>query len=242
MKLLQIMTAYHEAGHALVNLYTPGSMQLHKMTILPRGGALGVTYQLPEMDAVSMEYKEYLAGIDVAMGGRSAEELVYGAERVSSGISHDLHSATRTAYALVTQFGFSEKLGSLDFASDYKNLSSHTKQEIESEVRSIVEAARSRSDTIIKTKRQELELLKDALMEYETLSREEIMLVIKGEKLVRVEPEVEQDGGEEKKDEPDRTRGTPTPPKKKETSNKGGVGIKIPEVLLPGTRRGGEGA
>jgi ATP-dependent metalloprotease len=242
LTLSQVLTAYHEAGHALVNLLTPGSMQLHKMTIIPRGMALGVTHQLPEMDAVSRNYQQYMADIDMCMGGRAAEELVFGTEHVSSGISHDLQQATSLAYALVTQFGFSEKLGSLDLHSNYNNLSSQTKQEIEHEVRTIVDGARRRADSILKSKRAELELLKDALMEYETLSRDEILQIMKGEKLKRIEPEI-QETKEENKDDDEHGRGGPPQPKtKKETGKKGGVGIKLPEVLLPpGTRREGEG-
>ncbi len=219
-------------------------MQLHKMTIIPRGMALGVTHQLPEMDAVSRNYQQYIADIDMCMGGRAAEELVFGVDHVSSGISSDLSQATRLAYALVTQFGFSEKVGSLDLHSNYDSLSSQTKQEIEHEVRTIVEGARMRAYTIMQSKRQELELLKDALMEYETLSRDEILQIMKGEKLKRLQPEL-QDTMEEKKDDDEQGRGGPPQPKqKKETGKKGGVGIKLPDVLLPpGTtsRREGEG-
>ncbi len=219
-------------------------MQLHKMTIIPRGMALGVTHQLPEMDAVSRNYQQYVAHIDVCMGGRAAEEIVFGIEHVSSGISSDLSSATDLAYALVTQFGFSEKLGSLDLHSHYDRLSSQTKQEIEHEVRTIVEGARHRADSIMKSKRQELELLKDALLEYETLDREEILQIMKGEKLKRIEPELQEVSQEGKKDDDGQGRGGPPQPKqKKETSKKGGVGIKLPDVLLPPgtTRREGEG-
>lgn len=221
-------------------------MQLHKMTIIPRGMALGVTHQLPEMDAVSRNYQQYIADIDMCMGGRAAEELVFGVDHVSSGISSDLSQATRLAYALVTQFGFSEKVGSLDLHSNYDSLSSQTKQEIEHEVRTIVEGARRRAYTIMQSKRQELELLKDALMEYETLSRDEILQIMKGEKLKRLEPELQQETKEEKKDDDEQGRGGPPQHKqKKETGKKGGVGIKLPDVLLPpgttSTRREGEG-
>jgi ATP-dependent metalloprotease len=240
-----VTTAYHEAGHALVSLYTPGSNELHKVTIIPRGVALGVTHYLPEMDAVSRNYKQYMAHVDTCMGGRAAEEAVYGVEHVSSGISSDLQQATRLAYALVTEYGFSEKLGSLDLHSNYDSLSSQTKQEIESEVRTIVEGARRRADSIMKSKRQELEMLKDALIEFETLSRDEVLQIMKGEKLKRLVPEL-QETKEEKKDDDEHGRGGPPQPKqKKETGKKGGVGIKLPDVLLPpgttGSRREGEG-
>jgi ATP-dependent metalloprotease len=236
----KVMTAYHEAGHALVNLFTPASMSLYKMTIIPRGQALGVTHFLPEMDAVSMGYDQYLATIDVAMGGRAAEELIYGPNKVSSGISHDVQSATSTAYTLITRCGYSKKLGNIDYSSDYKDLSSETKQEIEREVRDIVEAGRERADKIIKEKRKELEALKDALIEFETLDRGEIEKILKGEKLKRLEVELREDEGEKG---PGPKGNTPQVKKPVvQSPSKGGVGIKLPEVLLPpsaGTRGGG---
>merc|ERR1712000_250588 len=233
----KVMTAYHEAGHALVNLFTPGSKELYKMTIIPRGHALGVTHQLPEMDAVSYAYDQFLSDIDVAMGGRAAEELVYGPNKVTSGITSDVQQATRTAYHLVTQCGFSPKLGNVDLHSDYNNLSSETKQEIEREVRDIVEAGRERADKILKDKRKELEALKDALLEFETLDWEEIMKILRGEKLKRLEVQLQEE--EEKKDN-NGGRGSPPPKKEKEVGTKGGVGIKLPDVLLPPSGRGGE--
>jgi ATP-dependent metalloprotease len=236
----KVMTAYHEAGHALVNIFTPSSSQLYKMTIIPRGRALGVTHFLPEMDAVSMGYDQFLASIDVSMGGRAAEELIYGPNKVTSGIQSDVQMATRTAYHLVTQCGYSAKLGNVDLHSDYNNLSSETKQEIEREVRDIVEAGRQRADKIVKERRKELEALKDALLEFETLDAEEITKVMRGEKLKRLEVELREN--EEKNNEGGGRGNNPQPKKEKETGPKGGVGIKLPDVLLPpGTGgRGGE--
>ena len=236
----KVMTAYHEAGHALVNIFTPSSNQLYKMTIIPRGRALGVTHFLPEMDAVSMGYDQFLASIDVAMGGRAAEELIYGPSKVSSGIQSDVQSATRTAYHLVTQCGYSAKLGNVDLASDYNSLSSETKQEIEREVRDIVEAGRQRADKIVKEKRKELEALKEALLEFETLDAEEITKIMRGEKLKRLEVELREN--EENNNEGGGRGNNPQPKKEKETGPKGGVGIKLPDVLLPPSTggRGGE--
>jgi ATP-dependent metalloprotease len=228
----KIMTAYHEAGHALVNLFTPASSQLYKMTIIPRGRALGVTHFLPEMDAVSQGYDQYLAQIAVSMGGRAAEELIYGPDKVSSGISSDVSQATRIAHALVTQYGYSKKLGNVDLASEYDSLSSETKQEIEREVRRIVEEGRQQADKIINDKRKELEALKDALLEFETLDREEIMKLLRGEKLQRIQPEIREDD-EKKNDSGDRPTKSQDSKEKKKTSSKGGVGIKLPDVLLP---------
>ena len=243
----KVMTAYHEAGHALVNLFTPSSAQLYKMTIIPRGRALGVTHMLPEMDAVSMGYDQYLASIDVSMGGRAAEEVVYGPNKVTSGIASDVQSATKVAYHLVTQCGFSSKLGNVDLASDYNHLSSETKQLIEQEVREIVEAGRQRADQIIRDKRKELEALKDALIEFETLDKAEIEKVLRGEKLVRLEVQLRE---EDKVKDDDAKKGPKgggnvQEGKPKEIGGKGGVGIKLPEVLLPpgaGSRDGTGGA
>ncbi|KAL2866560.1 i-AAA protease YME1 [Aspergillus lucknowensis] len=179
----KLLTAYHEAGHALVAYFSPSSMPLYKITIVPRGMALGVTHFLPEMDVVSKNYTEYLSDIDVSMGGKAAEELVFGPDKVTSGISADLRSATRTAFTLVTRFGYSKKLGNVDLSTNYDRLSSETKQEIEAEVRRLVEEARQRATNILTEKRDELELLTKALIEYETLTKEEMEKVLKGEKL-----------------------------------------------------------
>ncbi|KAL2819441.1 P-loop containing nucleoside triphosphate hydrolase protein [Aspergillus granulosus] len=179
----KLLTAYHEAGHALVAYFSPSSMPLYKITIVPRGMALGVTHFLPEMDMVSKNYTEYLSDIDVSMGGKAAEELVFGSDKVTSGISQDLRQATQTAFTLVTQFGYSKKLGNVDLSTNYDSLSSETKQEIEGEVRRLVEEARQRATNILTEKRHELELLTKALLEYETLTKEEMEKVLKGEKL-----------------------------------------------------------
>ncbi|KAG0023747.1 hypothetical protein BGZ80_008224 [Entomortierella chlamydospora] len=161
------LTAYHEGGHALVALYTPGAMPLHKATIMPRGNALGVTVQLPDMDKDSYTRKEYLAQLDVAMGGRVAEEMIFGAENVTSGCSSDIVHATRVAKMMVTQFGMSEK------------------QLIESETKGLIEAAQTRVTLLLKTHKEELHRLAKALVEYETLTQEEIRRAIEGKPIVR---------------------------------------------------------
>ncbi|KAL7413744.1 P-loop containing nucleoside triphosphate hydrolase protein [Mrakia frigida] len=132
------MTAYHEGGHALVALLTPGSMPLHKVTVLPRGQALGITFQLPEMDRDSFTKTEYLARIDVAMGGRVAEELVYGKENVTSGAHSDLVAASDVANGMVKSMGFSDKVGLVAHGEESVYLSERKKDEIESEVRRCV--------------------------------------------------------------------------------------------------------
>ncbi|KAJ5544943.1 ATPase AAA-type core [Penicillium sp. DV-2018c] len=182
----KLLTAYHEAGHALVAHFSPSSTPLYKITIVPRGMALGITHFLPEMDTVSRNYTEYLADIAVSMGGKAAEELVFGHDNVTSGISADIQSATETAFTLITRFGYSKKLGNVDLSTNYDSLSSETKQEIESEVRRLVEEARDRATKILTERRNELELLTNALIEYETLTKEEMEKVLKGEKLQKL--------------------------------------------------------
>lgn len=129
-------TAYHEGGHALVALHTPGAMPLHKVTIMPRGQALGITFQLPEQDKDSYTRNEYNAMIDVALGGRAAEDMIYGHDNVTSGCSSDLKRASDVAVQMIRSFGFSDKIGLVahgDQESYY--LSDQKKDEIESEVR-----------------------------------------------------------------------------------------------------------
>jgi ATP-dependent metalloprotease len=179
----KIMTAYHEGGHALVALLTDGCDPLYKATIMPRGHALGLTHMLPEMDKVSETKKNLLARIDVCMGGKVAEELIYGDDGVSTGASSDIQQATNLAYHMVTQAGMSELLGNIDLSSNYNRLSSDTKQKIESEVRRIIEAGKDRATKLLTEKRTELDRLANALVEYETLDRAEMEKVIKGEKL-----------------------------------------------------------
>ena len=180
----KLMTAYHEAGHALVALYTEGSDPLYKCTIMPRGQALGITFSLPELDKVSQSKQELMATIDRAMGGLLAEELVYGANNVTSGCSSDLTQATEIAYAMVMTFGMSEALGSVAFDSNlYQMLSAATKQQIESEVRRFVDEGHQRARSLLVSKRKELDTLAQALIKYETLNKSEIEQVLRGEEL-----------------------------------------------------------
>ncbi|TKA77477.1 hypothetical protein B0A55_05373 [Friedmanniomyces simplex] len=199
----KIMTAYHEAGHALVAMLTDATLPLYKATIMPRGHALGMTQQLPELDTVSESKKEMLARIDVCMGGKMAEELIYGADNVTTGASSDIRQATRTAHHMVTTAGMSELLGNVDLQSEYRELSNQTKQAIEDEVRRLVEEGRERSMRLLVANREGLERLALALVEYETLNREEMERVVRGEGL----------GGKVKGD--------------------GGSSVKLPEAVLP---------
>ncbi|GBE82242.1 Mitochondrial inner membrane i-AAA protease supercomplex subunit YME1 [Sparassis crispa] len=174
------MTAYHEGGHALVALYTDGAMPLHKVTCVPRGHALGITSQLPQDDQYSVSLKEYLARIDVCMGGRVAEELIYGPSNVTSGASSDLMQATRTAQAMVKNWGFSDKVGPV-YYTENETISTTTRDKIDSEVRKLLIAGESRVTDLLKGKEQELHRLASALVEHETLDADEVRKVIKGE-------------------------------------------------------------
>lgn len=179
----KIATAYHEGGHALVAMFTKHSDPLYKATIMPRGHALGITFQLPEMDRVSQTKLEYLAHIDVCMGGKVAEELIYGPDHVTSGASSDIQKATSIAYAMVTQMGMSDELGNIDLYSNFSRLSSETKNKIEDEVRKILDASRERAKKLLTEKREELDRLAGALVEYESLTKEEMEKAVKGEKI-----------------------------------------------------------
>lgn len=189
----KVMTAYHEGGHALVAMLTEATTPLYKATIMPRGHALGLTQMLPELDKVSETKKEMMAQIDVCMGGKVAEELIYGADNVTTGASSDIQGATRIAYMMVTQAGMSEALGNVDLSTDYARLSSETKQRIENEVRRLVEEGRERALKLLTTNREGLDRLAHALVEYETLSKEDMEKVVRGEKLsekLKVDPHV----------------------------------------------------
>ena len=189
----KVMTAYHEGGHALVAMLTENSTPLYKATIMPRGHALGLTQMLPEIDKVSETKREMMAQIDVCMGGKVAEELVYGADNVTTGASADIQGATSIAYAMVTKAGMSDALGNIDLASNYARLSSETKTRIEAEVRRLVEEGRERAVKLLTKNREGLDRLATALVEYETLGKEEMEKVVRGEKLpekLKVDPAV----------------------------------------------------
>ncbi|KAF8517530.1 ATP-dependent peptidase [Hysterangium stoloniferum] len=178
----KLLTAYHEGGHALVALYTEGAMPLHKVTCMPRGNALGYTAQLPEDDRYSVSFKEFVAEMDVCMGGRVAEELVYGPENVTSGCISDLAHATDVASRMVQNYGYSTKLGPV-FFDDRQIISGEKRKEIEAEIRALVEAAQNRAKRLLSEKEEELHRLAAALVEHETLDSEEVKKVIRGEKI-----------------------------------------------------------
>ncbi|KAI9475071.1 peptidase family M41-domain-containing protein [Coemansia mojavensis] len=177
----KLATAYHEGGHTLAAMYTKGAMPLHKVTVMPRGHALGVTVQLPEADRESVSKQEYLAEIDVCMGGRAAEELVYGLDKVTSGCSSDLQRATRVATAMVTQFGMDEKVGLVSYNDEQRErLSAEGKRTIEEQVRALNAESNFRVMNLLSNHREELDRLAKALVEYETLDKNEIERVVKG--------------------------------------------------------------
>lgn len=180
----KLMTAYHEAGHALMGHFNSASMPLYKVTILPRGQTLGVTHFMPDLDKVSQSKREMMASIDVSMGGKVAEELIYGEDEVTSGCSSDLANATRVAYAMVTQYGMGETLGSIAFDDrTYDSLSPETKHKVEAEVRRILDESQERARKLLASKRKELELVARGLVKHETLTKDEMAKIIMGETL-----------------------------------------------------------
>jgi len=185
------MTAYHEAGHAIVGRLIPGHDPVYKVTIIPRGRALGVTMYLPEEDKVSYSKKYLMGRISSAYGGRIAEELLYGADEVSTGASNDIQQATGMARNMVTQWGLSE-LGPIMFeqeeqgylGSQSKGLSTSgiTAREVDEQVKKIVDQAYSHATELLETHREQLDLMKDALMEYETIDAGQIDDIMEGKK------------------------------------------------------------
>ncbi|SCU97591.1 LADA_0H07074g1_1 [Lachancea dasiensis] len=176
-------TAFHEAGHAIMAMYTPGATPLYKATILPRGRALGITFQLPEMDKVDITRRECLARLDVCMGGKIAEEIIYGRENTTSGCGSDLQSATNTARAMITQYGMSEKVGPVNLADKWDSWSGKIRDIADNEVIEVLKSSEERTRKMLNEKHKELERLAKGLMEYETLDSREIKLVCQGESL-----------------------------------------------------------
>ena len=170
------LTAYHEGGHALVALYTEGALPVHKATVVPRGVALGMVMQLPDTDdETSVTRRQLLAKLDVAMGGRAAEELIFGSADVTTGASSDLESATRLARAMVTKYGMSDLVGQVAIAyDDMGNLSGETRALVESEVKRLLTTAHERAQTLLKKHEKELHKLARELIDKETLTGAQI--------------------------------------------------------------------
>jgi cell division protease FtsH len=207
------LTAFHEAGHALVGLLVPGNDPLHKVTIIPRGRALGVTMNLPERDRYALRKSEIKARLAMMFGGRIAEELVFGAENVTTGASNDIQQATKLARRMVTEWGMSETLGRLRYTDNEEqiflgrsiaqtqNVSDETARLIDAEVRRIVDEAENRARRVLTDRRDALDAAAQALLTYETLSGVEVRAILEGRGVVLPDPASD-----------DRPRGNPSAP------------------------------
>ena len=215
------LTAYHEAGHAVLGLKIPGLDPVHKVTIVPRGRALGITASLPEEDRHSYR-KEWMEGqLAMLFGGRVAEEIVFGPQDVTTGAGNDIERATSMARRMVTQFGMSEAIGLVSVGDQEhevflgrelvqrRSVSEHTARMVDEEVKRILDAAHQRARKVLEEHRELLERVAQALLERETLGREEIEILERGGELPpmpRLEPEVPGHVGQEPKKVPERTR------------------------------------
>ncbi|HEX8568695.1 MAG TPA: cell division protein FtsH, partial [Caulobacteraceae bacterium] len=191
---------YHEGGHALVALTVPNTDPVHKATIIPRGRALGMVMQLPERDKLSMSYEQMTARLAILMAGRVAEEIIFGKDKVTSGASSDIEQATRLAKMMVTKWGYSDELGVVSYGENEQEVflgmsmgrtqtvSEATAQVIDAEVRRLVEAGHSEARRIITERLEDLHMLARGLMEYETLTGEEITNWLQGVPPVREDP------------------------------------------------------
>jgi cell division protease FtsH len=185
------IAAWHEAGHTLVGMFVEGNDQVHKVSIIPRGAALGVTQFLPTEDRHMMSKKQALARIAMALGGRSAEELVFG--EITTGASNDIQRATQLARMMICEVGMSEKLGPVsygeredsiflgrEFAQHHKDYSEQTAVDIDEEIKRIIQEEHQRARDVLTERRDALDRLAHALLERETLDKEEIRAVIDG--------------------------------------------------------------
>jgi len=209
----KLLTAYHESGHAIVALNVKASDPVHKATIIPRGRALGLVQQLPERDRISHSFEYLTSRIAIFMGGRVAEELIFGREKVTSGASHDIEQATKLARAMVTRLGFSEVLGTVAYGENQdevflgyqvarqQNVSEETNRKIDAEIKRLVETGYAEAQRILLEKRADLETLTKALLEFETLTGDEIKDLLAGKRPVR-----------ESVIEPSTPRGSAVPP------------------------------
>ena len=186
------LTAFHEAGHAIVSLNVVGTDPIHKATIIPRGHALGMVMRLPERDQMSLSRQKILADVCVAFGGRVAEELVFGYDAVTTGASSDIQQATRRVRAMVTRFGLSDALGPIEYGENQEevflghsvsrtqNISEATAQKIDAEIRRIIDECYGKAKQILTDNRSDLNVLARGLLEYETLTGDEIVALLKG--------------------------------------------------------------
>ncbi len=193
----KMLTAYHEGGHAIVALNVKATDPVHKATIIPRGRALGMVMQLPERDKLSMSFEQMTSRLAIMMGGRIAEEMIFGHDKVTSGAQSDIEQATRLARMMVTRWGFSPELGTVAYGENQdevflgmsvarqQNVSEETAKKIDTEVRRLVEEGLSEARRILTEKRADLEALAKGLLEYETLSGDEIKDLLDGKPPVR---------------------------------------------------------
>jgi cell division protease FtsH len=191
------LTAYHEAGHAVVAMHCEDSDPIHKATIIPRGRALGMVMRLPEGDRISLSRAKIYADLRVACGGRIAEEMIFGVDRITTGASSDIKMASDMSRRMVTEWGMSDKLGFLAYGADQqevflghsvtqtKNVSDATARIIDEEVRQIVDTAYAAANIILKENANQLEAVAQGLLEFETLSGDDIKALLNGETIVR---------------------------------------------------------
>jgi cell division protease FtsH len=186
------LTAYHEAGHALMTFNVPDTDPIHKATIIPRGRALGMVMQLPEADKLSQSREQMHSRLAVLMGGRVAEEQIFGYDKVTSGASSDISQATKLARAMVTQWGMSDKLGPLAYGDNQQevflghsvaqtqNISEETAELIDEEIRRIVDESYELTKNVLQEKADDLHKIAQALIEYETLTGDELRTLLDG--------------------------------------------------------------
>jgi len=197
------LTAYHEAGHAIVALNVKEADPVHKATIIPRGRALGMVMQLPERDQYSLNYTQMISRLAIMMGGRVAEELTFGEDKVTSGAASDIEQATKLARAMITRWGFSKVLGTVSYGENQEevflghsvarnqNVSESTAQKIDAEIRRLVDEAYNAAKRILTEKAKDHETLAQGLLEYEMLSGDEIKDLLNGKPPHRPDPEPE---------------------------------------------------
>ena len=222
------LTAYHEAGHALVSINLESSDPIHKATIIPRGRALGMVMRLPERDQISITREKMYANLAVAMGGRIAEEIIFGHDKVTSGASSDIQQATQLARAMVMQYGMSDKLGFLSYGDNeeevflgrsvarQQNMSEDIHKLVDAEVRTIVDESYEKAEKILKDKEKDLHTIAQGLLEYETLTGDEINDLLGGVKPTR-------NDDSDKNDSENLSGSVPKTGKKSDTNSKPGL-------------------
>lgn len=226
----KMLTAYHEGGHAIVALNVVATDPVHKATIIPRGRALGMVMQLPERDKLSMSFEQMTSRLAIMMGGRVAEEMIFGRDKVTSGAQSDIEQATRLARMMVTRWGFSAELGAVAYGENQdevflgmsvarqQNVSEATAQKIDAEIRRLVEEGHTEANRILTEKRADLETLAKGLLEFETLTGDEIKDLLNGKRPMR-----------ESVIEPTTPRGSAVPTAGKPRPRPGGTGGMEPQ-------------